>query len=161
MCKDTSFWIGCRFGMCLGINFSYKKSLVFASAKPILSWCQLLNFKLFASAKPMQNQLESCFRFFYYLSSSWAWPTHKKLLLYFLFFCIGLANDKWAPNLRPHLADANELCIEEMGVVHLTVAGPTRSSFYRGFLAGSVHLWPTQMAYILVVLRKMVVFMLQ
>jgi len=51
--------------------------------------------------------------------------------------------------VRPHLADANEFCIQEIGVVHVAVA--TRSSSYRRFCACDVHFWPTKKAYILVV----------
>jgi len=46
--------------------------------------------------------------------------------------------------MHPHLADANELCIQEMDVNHIVVARPTPSLFYRGLFTLCVGYLPTK-----------------
>jgi len=93
------------------------------------------------------------FEFLFRFNCSWAWPTHGKLLLYLLFIFVGLADEKYAEIMRPHLADVNDLCIQKIDVDHVTIAGPTPCAYYRRLFSCSIGFWPTKKSKILVVIR--------
>lgn len=54
--------------------------------------------------------------------------------------------------MRLYLDDANELWIQGIGMVHVAIAGPTRSSSDCRFCVCGIHFWPAKKAYILIVM---------